>query len=296
MTCVSDALARGLVLHAFELAMPIPETSAQTERGEKLLLEVLEAILLLAGEGGELPVPVERVQAAVLSLIERLAANPGNKALRFGLARLVQPPVAGMTGLALMAFLVLKLASRPIRLHKRRSPGKTHLDWLPEHLPFVNAVFGWLKSEEPVVIGRSVLPETLLTEPADEVVSAIADYLDRAPLDSEEDTAALQSWLGVAAAVTPHSSDPDFDLQLMRLVACKLAVSGHTQPARDLAEQALLNSMTTPRRRRLGWFAMADVYHRCHNHLEGLLAIACTLAADDACDEEQAWQEITAVA
>ena len=293
MACVSDALERKLIFHAFELAMPIPKTPDQAGRGEKLLLQVLEAVLLLAGKDGALPMPIERIQSAMLSLIERLAADPGNPSLRVDLARLVQPSVAGMTGLALLAFLVLNLASRPIQLQNRRFIGETKAEWLMEHKPFLKAALDWLKSEEPVVIGRSVIPEPLLTEPADEVVSAITDYLSHAPLASGEDTKALQLYLALAASVTPHSSDPDFDLQLMRLVAGKLAMSGHTQLARDLAEQALLNSVTTPRRRRLGWFVMADVYHRCQNHLEGLLAMACTLSADNVGDEDQVWQEIT---
>ena len=296
MACVSDALARQLVFHAFDFAVPIPMTPAQSERGERLLLEVLEAILLLAGKDGAMPVPSEQVQAAVLSLIERLAANPDKQALRLGLTRLVQPSLAGMTGLALMASVVLHLASRPIRLQKRGSLGKANADWLLEHNQFLDAALGWMKGEAPLVIGRFVLPERLLTEPADEIASAIADYLTHAPLDSEEDTAAHQLWLGLAASVTPHCSDSDFDLRLIRLVAGKLVSSGYTQPARDLAEQALLNSTTSPQRRRLGWFAMADVYHRCSNHLEGLLAIACTLVSDHEGDEEQVFHEITGIA
>ena len=61
-------------------------------RGERLLLQVLEDILLLAGKGGALPVSSERVQAAVLSLIERLAANPGNRRSGSASLALSNPP------------------------------------------------------------------------------------------------------------------------------------------------------------------------------------------------------------
>jgi hypothetical protein len=40
---------------------------------------------------------------------------------------------------------------------------------------------------------------------------------------------------------------------------------------------------------------MADVYHRCHNYIEGLIALACTLASGDAVDEKQRWHELTSV-
>lgn len=114
MACVSDALGRKLILPAFELVLPIPRTPAQMEHGERLLLQVLEAILLYSDEDG-VHWPKERVQAAVLTLIERLA-NPGNHALRFGLVQLMQPSVAGTIGMALVASLVLSLAARPVRL------------------------------------------------------------------------------------------------------------------------------------------------------------------------------------
>ena len=164
--------------------------------------------------------------------------------------------------------------------------------------PFLRAAFDWMKTEEPFVIGRTVFPASLLSEPADDVVSAIASYLTYAPADAqdEQDDQATLTWLALGAAVAPHTSDPDYDLRLIRLAAGKLASAGAVQLARDLAEQALLSGVGSARRRRLGWFAMADVYARAGNHIEALLAMACTLAADDGADEEEAYQEITAVA
>ncbi len=296
MAGASDALARKLLFHAFDLAMPLPTMPEQSARGERLLLNTLEALLLASGKDGQWPVPRERFQAAVLLLIERLAANPDNRALRVGLVDLMQPAVAGTTGLALMAMLVLQLASRPIELRKGGAPGRAGMDWLMERKAFLKAGFDWMKAEEPVVIGRSVLPATLLTEPADEVVSAIANYLTYAPPGAFDDTSAMVTWLAFGASVAPHSSDPDYDLRLIRLVAGKLASAGDVQQARDLAEQALINSKGSARRRRLGWFAMADVHTRGSNAIEGLLAMACTFAADDSGDEEEIYQEIVGVA
>jgi hypothetical protein len=175
-------------------------------------------------------------------------------------------------------------------------PGNTNAEWLLQRKEFLDSLFAWMKSEEPVIIGRLTLPPDLLTEPADNVVSGITDFLAHAPVASEEDIKALQIWLTLAAAVAPHTSDPDFDLRLIRLVAGRLASTGFHQLARDLTEQALLNSAATARRRRLGWFAMADVYHRGHNYIEGLLALACALAADDRVDDEEAYQEIMCLA
>ena len=296
MACVSDALERHLLFHALELAVPIPKTPAQAARGERLLEQVIEKIFLFSIECGRSALATEQVQAGLLALIERLANNPANQALRFGLARLIQPSIAGRAGLALMAWVVLSLASRPVQVEERDDPGGANLEWLSGRRVFLDAASTWLKGEEPVVIGRSILPKELLTEPPDEVVSAVTNYLSGESIVCDKDVTALQFWLALATSVTPYCSDPDSDLRLIRLVAGRLAISGYPQLARDLAEQALLNSAGTPRRRRLGWFAMADVYHRCHNHLEGLVALACTLAADCKADEDQLWQEMTAIA
>jgi hypothetical protein len=295
MACVQDALERHLILHALRLALPIPETPQQANRGERLLVNVLEAVFLGVGKGA-LPISDERIETAVLSLVERLAGDPTNQRLRVRLAGLVQPSVSGSTGLALMAAIVLKLASRPVALKKRVVRAAVQIDWLLQHKTFVDAAFAWLSDQQPVVIGRVVMPNALVTESADEVVSAVAEYLDYAPIATKEDVTALQTWLALGTSVASHGTDPDIDLKIMRLAGIKLASSGYRQVARDLTEQTLLNSAGSPQRRRLGWFAMADVYHRCQNHLEGLIALACAFAADDVVDEEQAWYEANALA
>jgi hypothetical protein len=293
IACANDALARKLIPQALEFAIPLPNTPALAERSEMLLLQILKQILLLNSQDGR---PYENFQTAVVSLIKRLAANPKKQALRGGLVHLIQPSIAGTMGLALVAYIVLNLASRPIRLEKQHLPDETDMNWLLERKPFLNAAFGWLESEAPVVIGKATLPTPLLTEPADKVVSAITDCLTCAPLESEEDVSVHMKYLALVTSVIPYSLDTDFDLKLMRLVAGRLASSGHTQIARDLVEQRLLNSTDTPRRRRLGWFAMADIYHRCHNYLEAFVAIACTFAADDKSDDNQVWHEMTGIA
>lgn len=291
-----DAVGRRLPVHALQLVLPLPRNPNLALKARAILLRAIEAIFLLAGPDGSLPVPMEHLQVATLALVEGLAGDPLDYATRVNLAQALQPSIAGATGLAMMAAIVLELTARGIRLHPRRKKGSAHLPWLIERKFFLTAAFEWMKSEEPVVIGRGVLPVELLTEPADEVVSALVEFLDIAPHRSEEDLKTLHLWLALATAITPYGSDPDLDLQIMRLVAGRLATNGRAQAGRDLAEQAMLCAGAAPRRRRLAWFAMADVYHRCHNHIEGLIAMACTLAADEGADEDQVWHELTGIA
>ena len=53
LASVQDALARGLIIHAFGLIGAIPKSAAQADRWEELALQVLERGFLLAGPDGE---------------------------------------------------------------------------------------------------------------------------------------------------------------------------------------------------------------------------------------------------
>src|SRR5207244_1763584 len=121
--------------------------------------------------------PIERVENMLTALIDRLGADPANQALRARLTAVLGPSIAGMTGLALAASIAMKLASRSLEVEPTITPGSAGVDWLTEHEPFLQSAFEWLKGEEPLVIGRTVLPAELITEPADEIISAVTQYL-----------------------------------------------------------------------------------------------------------------------
>jgi hypothetical protein len=295
LECLRDALRRQLIFHAFEFALPMPRTESLLSLWEDLLLQALEQVFLLSGRGDRLVLPFDRVLTVIIALVGGLAADPANQRLRVRLVKLVEPSVSGTTGLALMAAVAMKLASQPVQATEIIVPGKADLAWLEQQRGFLESAFDWLKTEEPLVIGRTVLPKELVTESADEVLSAVTQFLSYGPLNTIEDASSLQFWLTFAASIAPHSSTPDYDLRLIRLLAERLVGAGFNQLARDLAEQALLNSTATPLRRRLGWFTMAEVYHRRNNLLEALVALASTFAADNKSDVEQIWQEMVAL-
>ncbi|MCP1203723.1 CHAT domain-containing protein [Acetobacter oryzoeni] len=296
MACVNDALNRSLPVHAFDLVLPLPKASQQAKYGEQLLLRTLRFILLEKAKIGTWPVNEDRFADAVIVLITRLAADPARHELRIGLIELLQPAVAGTTGLAFATFIVLRLSAKPITINKIALPGKADPAWLIGKDVFLQGAFSWMASEQPMVLGRLPLPIDLLKEPADEVLSAIAKFLTYGPISGDGDDDVIKSWLGLGCAVAPYSSYPDYDLRLIRLAAGKFANVGAGQVARDLAEQALSASYGTARRRRLGWFAMADTYARQGNVIEALIAMACTFAADTEGDAEEIYQEFTCLA
>ena len=296
MASAQDALSRGLSMHAFDLVRAPTKLPAQNARWEWLAMEVLERGFLEAGPGGMPAAGTDATQELFGHLIERLAGDPMNSSLRSGLVDLLKPEVAGSTGIALAAAHVLDLASRPVAVAKGTPLGSAGMEWMLDHRPFMHRALNWLESEQPIIVGRLALPEALLTEDPNDAIGAIASYLERSPVANDSDVRGLQIYLALAAAIAPHASDPDIDLRLYRLASGKIASDGFAQHARDLVELAIQNGTGTSRRRRLAWFAVADVYHRTQDHLAGLVALACAFAADDRADEEELWQEFFALA
>lgn len=292
LASVQDALARGLIVHAFGLIGAIPKSDSQAHRWEGLALQVLEGGFLLAGPDGEPAAGIDTTTELLSQLIGRLAADPMNAGLRYGLIEVLKPDVAGTTGLALIAKLVLDLAGRPVAVDKSALEVSASMDWLLAHKPFLHRALNWLQSEQPIIIGKLALPAELLTESADEAISALSSYIERAPISNSSDIHALQLYLALAAAIAPHAADADIDLRLYRLAAGKIATSNFAQTGRDLVEAALQAGVATPRRRRLAWFAVADTYHRTRDYLTALVALACVFAADNRADEEELWQEV----
>lgn len=192
LACVDDAVARGLTVHAFELVVSPPATPSFFPRWEKRLLYVLERCFLDAGDDGNLPVEITRVQDALRTLLGRLVENPLNIALRVGLVELLRPSIAGTKGLALIAKLILDLASEPIKPTKGLTFDDADAEWLVDHKPFLERVLGWLEDEQPIVIGKLALPRDLLTEDPNIAISALASYLDKAPVSDETDVQALR--------------------------------------------------------------------------------------------------------
>ena len=292
LACIADAVARRLIWHAFNLVSNISRAPAQAERWEGLALEVLERGFLQAGPDGEPTAGIEATEALLGRLIERLASDPMNVRLRGGIVDLLKPEVAGTSGLALIAKQVLDLAGRPIAVDKGAREGSANAGWMMEHKPFLHRALNWLQAEQPIIIGKLALPGELLTESPDEAISALSSYIERAPISDDSDIQSVQLYLALAAAIAPHTADPDIDLRLYRLAASKIASSGFAQTGRDLVEAAVQAGTATPRRRRLAWFTVADTYHRTRDHLTGLVALACAFAADDRADEEELWQEV----
>ena len=290
--CVRDALDRHLFDHAITLALPYSDRPPKTEGLERLLVRTLESVFIQPRRDGQLPTSEPQLHTAYLALIRRLADDPGNLRLRVDIERLVSPQVAGTAGLDLAMSAMLRLAQVAIRPRDSRPPPHTSPSWFSNHESFCTGAFDWLYTEAPIRLGRAQLPEELLTEDADTVVSAVTRLLEVLPMDSEEDVDAAFNWLMLGASAHPHGTTSYGDLVLIQILGNRLATQGSQQRARNLAEEILLAGADTPTRRRRAWLGAADIYQRCGNHHACAIYLACALAADAVADNDQIWQEI----
>jgi hypothetical protein len=290
---VEDALRRGLIVHAVELAQRNAASAEPSRQDAGLLLETVEGVLLSRGPDGDLPIEPEQLKGLIKHVISYLSAHPSDGSTRLRLTDLLSAASSGRVGLVLIASATLDFAQRPIAARKKERVRGLSASELEKKKTFIENAFAWLDAESPLMPIGAILPVSLVTEAADEVLPAISEVLLGlgSRVADETDIRALLNWLTFGLALAPHGSDPDQDLELIRLAAARLTVAGRVQQARDLAEQALQSSQGSPRRQRLGWLTMADIYHRLGNHLEALIALACSAAATPEIDAEQAWHE-----
>lgn len=231
LSCVEDALSRGLVIHAFDLVLQPVATEALLPSWDALMLDVIRRCFITGDADGNPPVEFERLTSAVDLLLQRLAHDPRNERVRAGIIDVLRPDVAGTAGVALLATVALEAAATPIKLRKGFRFGSASMDWLRDRSDFVAKAFDWLEGESPIIMGKLALPRELLTVDPDEAVTAIRHYLEVAPISDESDTNSLQLYLALAATIAPYTSDPNLDLRLTSLVAGKLVSNGLSHKA-----------------------------------------------------------------
>jgi len=240
----------------------------------------------------------EAVRIIVWHAIQRLALEPNAFKLQLRLSRVLQPQVLATTATVVMAWCILAIANRPVRVVEGHGipAGSSDSHVSPEALmPVMARGLEWLAQERTVIIGERQFPAALLDASADETIKALTKLLSHQCehiVDADDERSARLS-LTLGVAMVPLGSDPDADLELVRTAGTRLAVVGHAQLARDLTQHVLHTAGRDPRRRRLAWFVYADVSARLGKRTEAMIAAAAALAADDCVTSEQTWYETT---
>ncbi|WP_292325406.1 CHAT domain-containing protein [Mesorhizobium sp.] len=288
---IQDARRRQLPIHALALAI---SASVDDSGAARVILDLVGDLLLDRDEKGGLRADLDQLSAATAKVVGYLAQNPADSNTRTRLFHALSLDVAGTLGVPLLATVALNHLRRPLDLVKAKHHDGFSPDEFLDKLDFITSVFSWLGRESPSALGKIVLPRELLTEPADKVAPAILRILElhTSRLNDEDDIRMLASWLSFGLSINPHTQTRDHDLPMIRTAAVIFATAGRVQLARDMAEQLLRLGADTPQRRRIAWFAVADIYHRLGNKLESLIAFACAAAGDTRVDGEEAWNEV----
>jgi hypothetical protein len=259
----------------------------------------LARLILRAINAASLPGSAEELLSsdvftnAVSFVLEVVARTPANGKLRIELARTLATESMGLYGLATLLSITLDLARKP---HKAESVPQ-FVSWAKpaseeEIMAYLRPAMGWMAQSSPVMIGRITLPDALVPRPADPVIMGLVHFLQGFnPIETESGVETLIQLLGCAMALAPHGSIKDMDINMLRLVAVRMALAGRHQKARDFAETALLLAGDEPRRARAAWHCQGDVYARSNNLHEALIAAACGMMVGGSATPDQIWYE-----
>jgi hypothetical protein len=295
--CAIHARSVGRFRDAANAASAITSSEVYGRQATQVLLYSIRAMLLRE------VVPKEEhdyYRRLFQSAFQFLARYPADDGIRSNLISLLSVESCGDQGVPLVASTMLDLVERGVELPPPETvPAETTADLLNEDVKtsIANAIH-WMGKTGGGEPGVTVIPRELIVAPPDDVVNALGKLTERASGQQGEDVdlVFMEKLVFIACAVCPHATrERDDDIRLMRLFASQLATAGQFQRARDFAEQMLLMGQTSPLRQRLAWAALADVYHRCRNHVVALVGMACALATDVAVPKADLWQEVYAI-
>lgn len=288
-------------LDAIEAGSLITSSPLYGRQATQIVLSATRALMLEDG------VPYEEreyYRSPLMAAVKFLAQHPEDKDVRASFSGLLSVEACGELGLPVIAVTMLHLASVGVSLAK--SPNEPQRDSVSgnekEEAEATGAALMrcmvWIGERGHGEFGVTVVPRELVGTYADRVIRLISQMmLHVGGVEGQDmDLQTMSHMVLVASAVRPYATtERDEDLRLMRLLAGHYALAGRFQHARNLAEQMLAIGQDTEARRRLAWFAYADVYQRCRNPIDALVGLACTFATDTPVEKADLWQEVYAV-
>ena len=279
--CSREALARGDFANALTILLPEPGKLLLSATA-RALMRVCFRLLLERRKGGELGLSGEELKFPVMAIVDYLAANPTDANARIRLVDLLGIETTGTLGLSVIVSVVLNTADSNAVTQTPKPSGtdESPADW--ELSSFLRRAYEWWEMESPLILHMTSLPIELLRADPNFVLDEMRDLL-RYDQDLRDDPSAeaFEKLVYIAALVAPLSERPNEDIDIIRFAAARFVAANRPQEARDLAEQALLLAGADKLRQRLGWLAFADIYHRCHNTIESLIALACMFSNQD---------------
>ena len=295
--CAMHARTVNKNLDAIEAGSLITSSPLYGRQATQIVLSATRALML---EGGVPQEEREYYRSPLMATVRFLAQHPEDKDVRASFSRLLSVEACGELGLPVIAVTMLDLASAGVSLAK--GPSDLQADSVSGDEKAVEAALmrcmEWIGELGYGEFGVTVVPRELVEPYADRVIRLISRMMLHAGgIEGEDmDLHAMSHLVLVASAVRPYATtERDEDLRLLRLLAGHYAHAGRFQHARNMAEQILAIGQDTEVRRRLAWFAYADVYQRCRNPIDALVGLACAFATDTSVEKADLWQEVYAV-
>jgi hypothetical protein len=299
--CAMHARTVDMNLDANEAGRLITSSPLYGRQATQIVLSATRALML------EEVVPHEEreyYRSPLMAVVRFLAQHPEDKEVRASFSRLLSVEACGELGLPVIAVTMLDLASVGVSLvqglnepqcESARGDEKADADATQAALM---RCMEWIGERGYGEFGVTVVPRELVGTYADRVIRLISQMMSHVGgIEGQDmDLQTMSHIVLVASAVRPYATtERDEDLRLLRLLAGHYALARRFQHARNLAEQILAIGQDTEARRRLAWFAYADVYQRCRNPIDAFVGLACAFGTDTPVEKADLWQEVYAV-
>lgn len=289
--CAREALARQDFLQSMEVCVPGDERPMSSGTA-RMLIRAMQQVLLQR-DGAGLVITGDNLALYVCTVLDYLAANPTDAHTRVRLVDLLSVETAGTLGEAVAVSIVLNRAgATALASSEKRHPEHEKPASNIDLNGFLKKAFEWMDAEAPILLHLSAIPASLLPASPDLVFEDLRQFVHH-DQDLRDETAAhlFERVVFLAAFVARLTSTPNEDLDILRYAAARFIAAHKPQKARDLAEQALALAENTLPRKRLAWLAFADIYHRSHNSMESLIALACVFTVEVEITVEDMWGE-----
>ncbi len=273
---------------ALSLALRASGSPLYEDRAVRTLIFVIRRYLLL-----ELLLKneLESYKPPLVRVIQYLAKNSDDAQTRSSLENALSVEVAGALGLPMLISLTLDIVGTGTKL---RPPRKSAEPLPPDEFKkLFERVLIWMSQQTVIELGVTRLPNELAGSDVRGLISAMNLLVKREAQITQDDEGLglIKKYSAMICLLSPFEPQDWSDLDALRVVASKAWVLGHSQYARDVAEQILKLAGDEPMRRRIAWACYADIHQRTRSPIAALLGISCAATCDVSAEPADLFQE-----
>jgi hypothetical protein len=234
---------------------------------------------------------IEEFKEPLWHLMRYLASHASDSQTRASVAGALSVDTAGALGLPILTSFTLDIVGAGVQIG---APAETPEPLEPnEFKACFEKLWPWMSAQTAIESGVTRLPLELVSSHPGRFIASLAQIVRRgAQMDhGDEDLVFIEQCAQAVCLLTPFAPAGDPDLDVLRVVASKAALSGQAQRARDIAEQILHLAGTRLPRLRTAWACYADIYQRTGSPMDALLGISCAASCDVPVEPSDAFQE-----